>query len=183
MVKGCIHTGYCPLPLSYSAYAISRVLYLAEARPLSFIYDDNHLPPPATYPPTSNEQPLIVGVHGLATHETYCRGVLLPSRWALTPPSHPYPCGRSFSSTLLRPHGRQVVSLRGALCCSDFPPPPCGGSDRARMRRKDTKIILTQCFLLAIFCLRGDSPSDGASQHTTAPQARRSAAHSCNDSS
>ena len=133
MAKGRIHTGYCPLPLSYSAYAISRVLYLAEARPLSFIYDDNHLPPPATYPPTSNEQPLIVGVHGLATHETYCRGVLLPSRWALTPPSHPYPCGRSFSSTLLYPHGYQAVNLRGALRCSDFPPPPCGGSDRARM--------------------------------------------------
>ena len=31
--------------------------------------------------------------------------------------------GRLFSSTLLYPHEYQVVSLRGALCCSDFPPP------------------------------------------------------------
>ena len=68
-------------------YKPSSVL-LAE--PLSFIYGGNHLPSPATYPPTLDEQPLIVGIHGLATHETYCRGVLLPSRWALTPPSHPY---------------------------------------------------------------------------------------------
>ena len=102
-------------------------------RPLSFIYDCGHPQPPATYPPTSGEQPLIVGIHGLATHEAHSRGVLLPSRWALTPPSHPYPCGRSFSSTLLYPHGYQAVNLRGALRCSDFPPPPCGGSDRARM--------------------------------------------------
>ena len=53
------------------AYAISRVLYSTEMKPLSFIYDCNHLQPPATYPPTSDEQPLIVGIHGLATHETY----------------------------------------------------------------------------------------------------------------
>ena len=106
------------------------------AGPLSFIYDCGHPQPPATYPPTLDEQPLIVGIHGLATHETHSRGVLLPSRWALTPPSHPYPCGRLFSSTLLYPHGYQAVNLRGALCCSDFPPPPCGGSDRAQMPRQ-----------------------------------------------
>ena len=91
---------------------------------LSFIYDCGHPQPLATYPPTLDEQPLIVGIHGLATHETHSRGVLLPSRWALTPPSHPYPYGRLFSSTLLYPHGYQAVNLRGALCCSDFPPPP-----------------------------------------------------------
>ena len=94
-----------------------------HTRPLSFIYDYGHPQPLATYPPTLDEQPLIVGIHGLATHETYCRGVLLPSRWALTPPSHPYPYGRLFSSTLLYPHGYQAVNLRGALCCSDFPLP------------------------------------------------------------
>ena len=104
--------------------AISRVLYSAEAEPPSFIYDGNHLSPPATYPPTLDEQPLVVGIHGLATRETYCRGVLLPSRWALTPPSHPYPCGRLFSSTLLYAYAYQAVNLHGALCCSDFPPPP-----------------------------------------------------------
>ena len=103
-------------------YKPSSVLHLA-AEPPSFIYDDNHLPPLATYPPTLDEQPLIVGIHGLATHETHCRGVLLPSRWALTPPSHPYPYGRLFSSALLYSHEYQAVNLRGALCCSDFPPP------------------------------------------------------------
>ena len=58
--------------------------------PLSFIYDCNHSQPPATYPSTSGEQPLIVDIHGLATRKAYCRRTLLPSRWALTPPFHPY---------------------------------------------------------------------------------------------
>ena len=71
-------------------YKPSSVLRLA-AEPLSFIYYGDHSPSLATYPPTLDEQPLIVGIHGLATHEAHCRGVLLPSRWALTPPSHPYP--------------------------------------------------------------------------------------------
>ena len=102
-----------------------------QAKPPSFIYDRSHLRPQATYPPTSDEQPLAVGIHGLATRQTYGRSVLLPPRWALTPPFHPYPCGRLFSVTLLHPHGRQVVSLDVALCCSDFPPPAETGSDGA----------------------------------------------------
>jgi len=57
---------------------------------LSFIYDGSRLPPPATYPPTSDEQPSNVGVHGLATYGTYGRTTSLPPRWALTPPFHPY---------------------------------------------------------------------------------------------
>lgn len=54
----------------------------------------------------------------------------LPLRWALTPPFHPYhrsgrtrDAGRLFSVTLLYPHGYQVIGLRGALRCPDFPPP------------------------------------------------------------
>ena len=72
------------------AYTISRVLYPTYVGPPSFIYDDNHLSPLATYPPTLDEQPLIVGIHGLATHETYCRvyhyprGGLLPRLLTLT---------------------------------------------------------------------------------------------------
>ena len=62
----------------------------ASPGPLSFIYDGSHLPPPATYPPASGEQPLIAGIHGLATHGTYGRTTSLPPRWALTPPFHPY---------------------------------------------------------------------------------------------
>lgn len=50
------------------------------------------------------------------------------------------PCGRSFSVTLLYPHGYQVVSLRGALCCPDFPLPASAGSDRAGLPRKGNKI-------------------------------------------
>ena len=50
------------------------------------------------------------------------------------------PCGRSFSVTLLYPHEYQVVSLRGALCCPDFPLPASAGSDRAGLPRKGNKI-------------------------------------------
>ena len=59
--------------------------------PLSFIYGCGHPQSPATYPPTLDEQPLIVGIHGLATRKAYCQTTLLPLRWALTPPFHPYP--------------------------------------------------------------------------------------------
>ena len=58
--------------------------------PLSFIYDYGHPQPLATYPPTLGEQPLIVGIHGLATRKAYSQTTLLPLRWALTPPFHPY---------------------------------------------------------------------------------------------
>ena len=67
-------------------------MYLPLSRhgPLSFIYDGSRLPPPATYPPASDEQPLFAGIHGLATYGTYGRSTSLPPRWALTPPFHPY---------------------------------------------------------------------------------------------
>ena len=58
--------------------------------PLSFIYNYGHPQLLATYPPTLDEQPLIVGIHGLATRKAYGQVTLLPSRWALTPPFHPY---------------------------------------------------------------------------------------------
>ena len=62
----------------------------ADFGSLSFIYDGSHLPPPATYPPASDEQPFIAGIHGLATRQTYgrrhhCRrGGLLPRLFTLT---------------------------------------------------------------------------------------------------
>lgn len=50
------------------------------------------------------------------------------ARWALTPPSHPYPLPeekrRSFSSALVQPHGQLPVKKRNALRCPDFPPAP-----------------------------------------------------------
>ena len=67
--------------------------HASGAEPLSFIYDGGHPPPPATYPPTSGEQPLTAGIHGLATRQTYgrrhrCRrGGLLPRLFTLTPAS------------------------------------------------------------------------------------------------
>ena len=69
-------------------------------------------------------------------------------RWALTPPSHPYPYGRLFSSTLLYPYGHQAINLRGALCCSDFPlthkvsaiERVCGGKDSIILRSHKIKV-------------------------------------------
>ena len=40
-----------------------------------------------------DEQPLIAGIHGLATHEMYCPKRIATFAVALTPPFHPYPCG------------------------------------------------------------------------------------------
>ncbi len=123
------------------ANTISRVLYSPEGEPLSFIYDYGHPQPLATYPPTLGEQPLIVGIYGLATRKAYCQTTLLPLRWALTPPFHPYPDviqvreritsrptppWRLFSVTLLHPRGHRAVNSYGALCCSDFPLPLAG---------------------------------------------------------
>ena len=81
---------HAPSPLII-ANTISRVLYSHKGEPLSFIYDYGHPQPLATYPPTLDEQPLIVGIRGLATRKTYGQTTLLPLRWALTPPFHPYP--------------------------------------------------------------------------------------------
>ena len=44
-------------------------------------------------PPALDEQPLIAGIHGLATHEMYCPKRIATFAVALTPPFHPYPCG------------------------------------------------------------------------------------------
>ena len=45
----------------------------------------------------------------------------LPAWWALTPPSHPHPCGQLFSSALADPCGPLPVRKQDALCCPDFP--------------------------------------------------------------
>ena len=61
----------------------------------------------AIYPPTGASNPHSVGLHDLATHKAYgslhhCRlGGLLPHLFTLTP----HDVGRSFSVTLLHPHG------------------------------------------------------------------------------
>ena len=132
----------------------------ADFGPLSFIYDGSHLPPPATYPPASGEQPLIAGIHGLATHGTYGRMTSLPPRWALTPPFHPYrseipdyaatrlsacrPCPDAFTGGcfLLRSHDLTAIKSLAcvALCVArTFLSRPTAGSDRAGLRCKGTK--------------------------------------------
>ena len=129
----------------------------ADPGSLSFIYDGSHLPPPATYPPASDEQPLIAGIHGLATHGTYGRMTSLPPRWALTPPFHPYrseipgdgSCGLSARRPrpdaftggcfLLRSHDLTAIKSLAcvALCVArTFLPRPVAGSDRAGLRCK-----------------------------------------------
>ena len=125
------------------AYAISRVLFVTCATPLSFIYDDNHLPPPATYPPTLDEQPLVVGIHGLATHETYGPRSIATLAVGSYPAFSPLPLARRlFSSTLLYPHEYQAVNLRGALRCSDFPPPHMVAAIEHICRHKGNKKVL-----------------------------------------
>ncbi len=75
--------------------------------------------------------------------------ILLPLRWALTPPFHPYPQKafkgpnrRLFSVTLLHPHEHQAINLHSTLRCSDFPPPPEDGSDEANLPDKDSNNII-----------------------------------------
>jgi len=65
---------------------------------------DRKRPPPGTYPPASGEQPLIAGIHGLATHGTYCRATLLPPRSVVLTRSLPtlYPT-RTVPVTTYRP--------------------------------------------------------------------------------
>ena len=70
--------------------SISRVLYSACAKCLSFISNKCRHLPLAIYPPTSGEQPYCVGIHDLATHKTYGFECYHPNRWALTSPFHPF---------------------------------------------------------------------------------------------
>ena len=78
------------------------------------------------------------------------------SRWALTPPSHPYRWNpkaqrRFFSSALLYPRGQLSVRKWDALCCPDFPPVPRGTSDRPADcllwgQRYDKKVRYRACY-------------------------------------
>ena len=99
---------------------ISRVLCAAYAtachlsttavtsRPLSF------------YPPARTGRPQ-APVYMNFQHPG-CTARMSPCAWwALTPPSHPYPYGRLFSSASTSPRGLLPVRKRIALCCPDFP--------------------------------------------------------------
>ncbi len=145
-----------------AANPISRVLYPPQGR-APIIYLRRRSPAASSnLPPTSDEPPLIVGIHGLATRETYCRTTLPPPRWALTPPFHPYPFGRFFSVTLLCPLEHQAVNLLGALCCPDFPPRPEPAAIERTCGAKIRKI----------FSIRNFRPSRAASGKSDAGHSR-----------
>ena len=108
-----------------TAEDVSRVLYLMlltpQQTPVIYLALRSPARSSATYPPTSDEQPLIVGIHGLATRGTYGRMTSLPPRWALTPPFHPYrPTAQAAAGGyfLLRSHNLTAVkSLACAVLC------------------------------------------------------------------
>jgi len=67
-------------------------------------------------------QPKNAGIFGLATCKADSTGCHHPDRWALTPPSHPYPVVRTvifFSATV--PSRIPPSQECSALCCPDFP--------------------------------------------------------------
>ena len=96
---------------------------------LSFIYALCHHNSKAFYPPARTSYPQTPVYMNLQPPRHTAR-TSLHGRWALTPPSHPYPCGRLFSSALLCSHEQLSVRKWSALCCPDFPPLPCDNGDR-----------------------------------------------------
>ena len=90
---------------------------------LSFIQAAGHPAALTAYPPASDEQPLVAGIHGLSTHQVYSPGCHHPDWWALTPPFHPYPVVREGYFLLHYCASRHLpVRKNGALRCPDFPP-------------------------------------------------------------
>ena len=112
--------------LLFSANPVSRVLSRSRSCALyhlSTIAVTRNLQRPTPRHRTSNPHlsvyTALQPVRRTAEAYRYLRGGLLPRLFTLTRRM----CGRrSFSVTLLHPHGRQAVNLDGALCCSDFPP-------------------------------------------------------------
>ena len=108
---------------------ISRVLYFLstkERKCLPFILAYRRRQAHAAYPPASDEQSFVAGIHGLSTHQAYSlpyydgSGELLPRLFTLT--NLPKAVRRLFSVTLLCPREQLPVRKDGALCCPDFPP-------------------------------------------------------------
>ncbi len=95
----------------------------------SFIYAQCHQGAKAFYPPARASNPQTPVYMNLQPPRRTAR-TSLHGRWALTPPSHPYPCGRSFSSALLCLYRQLSVRKWSALRCPDFPLLPCGNSDK-----------------------------------------------------
>ena len=96
---------------------------------LSFIYAWCYHNAKAFYPPARASNPQ-TPVYANLQPPRHTARTSLHGRWALTPPSHPYPYGRLFSSALLCLRKQLSVRKWSALCCPDFPPLPCDNGDR-----------------------------------------------------
>jgi hypothetical protein len=104
------------------------------------------------------------GIHGLATHEVYPRAMSPPHGVSSYLTFSPLPRlkrgGNFLWHLLLPPKGHLPVRKHGALCCPDFPPPGCPGSDRSqqtcvKLRKKERQTG----YLTKIRCARVDKPS------------------------
>ena len=126
-----------------SSKPVSRVLWYKRIYipyHLSRIIVTYNLKRPTPYDKTARAALLLLhsrknrNIHGLTTHKVYGIPYCYRTRWALTPPFHPYPdkSGRLFSVTLLYPHGYLPVRKHGALCCPDFPLPSLTSLRRER---------------------------------------------------
>ena len=120
--------GYGNVALKCNSQPISRVLYPLMGW-LSFIYAWCHHNAKAFYPPARASNPQ-TPVYANLQPPRHTARTSLHGRWALTPPSHPYPFGRLFSSALLCLHKQLSVRKWSALCCPDFPPLPYSNGDR-----------------------------------------------------
>ena len=107
---------------------------------LSFIYAMCHHMAKAFYPPVRASNPQAPVYMNLQPPRRTAR-TSLHGRWALTPPSHPYPCGRLFSSALLHLHKRLSVRKWSALRCPDFPPL------HLKQRRQTVRLYVSQSLL------------------------------------
>src|SRR5579863_3189453 len=65
----------------------------------------------------------------------------LARRWALTPPFHPYPCGRCIFCATFRESLRAAVSGHPALWSPDFPLPIEGKRSPDSLRRNKSSIF------------------------------------------
>ena len=94
---------------------------------LSFIYATSHLVAGAFYPPSWRLQPQLGQAILSRWYTRTCS--LQPTQrvgcpyawWSLTPPSHPYPFGRLFSSAVTCCCQQLLFQKWSALCCPDFP--------------------------------------------------------------
>ena len=105
---------------------ISRVMCRPKGRCLSFILTLQLPASSSSLPPGKDGPSLCAGIFGLATYRMCGMSCLHVTRWALTPPFHPYRLfftkgGGSFLSHCPRRRRRLAVNKYIALCCPDFP--------------------------------------------------------------